>query len=73
MLGGLEANKLARIGDCIQVNTESDFTKGYTMLEIEAEVKSRTTFMRKISEMNGGGWEFSGDRYTIQYQSILGY
>ena len=51
MLAGKEDTKLARIADCIQINTDYDLLKGYTMLALEARVKSRTTFMRKLSDM----------------------
>lgn len=71
MWDGKEVKKLARIADCIYVNTGYDMSKGYTMLAIEAKVKARTTFMRKVSEMGAGGW--SDDSYQIQYQSLLGY
>ncbi len=71
MLTGKEVQKLARIGDCIRVNTEADLINGYTMLAIEAKVGVRTTFMRKISQMGTGGW--TEDSYTVLYQSILGY
>lgn len=73
MLGSLEATKLARIADCIQLDAEPDITKSYTMLAIEAKVKARTTFMRKISDMGSRGWTSSDDNYTILYQSVLGY
>ncbi len=71
MLTGKEVQKLARIGDCIRVNTEADLINGYTMLAIEAKVGVRTTFMRKISQMGAGEW--TEDSYTVLYQSILGY
>lgn len=66
---------LGRIADCIQVNKpDVDLMKGYTMLAVQADVKSRTTFMRKISDWGkGGGWSFPDDYYTIRYQSVLGY
>ena len=75
LLGGNEAAVLGRIADCIQVNTpDTDLLTSYTILSIQAEVSSRTTFMRKISELGeGGAWGFPDDRYTISYQSILGY
>lgn len=65
---------LARIGDCIQVNTGSDIdiTKMYTMLSVQATVTNRTTFMRKIADWSGTGWQY-GDRYSIEYKSVLGY
>lgn len=73
MLAGKEDTKLARIADCIQINTDYDLLKGYTMLALEARVKSRTTFMRKLSDMGAGGWNQPDDTYPILYQSILGY
>lgn len=66
MLSGNAEKKLARIGDCIAVNTGYDMSKGYTMLALETKVKIKTTFMRQISEMGS-------DTYLIRYQSILGY
>lgn len=63
---------LARIGDCIQVNTDCDITKMSTMLSVEAKVSNRTTFMRKIADWSGAGWDY-GDRYSIDYKSVLGY
>lgn len=73
MLGSLEKNKLARIADCIQQNSKCDLLQGYTMLAIEAKVKARTTFMKKISDNGSGGWISPDNYYSIQYQSILGY
>lgn len=75
LLGDNETAVLGRIADCIQVNTpDTDLLTCYTMLSIQAEVSSRTTFMRRISELGeGGAWGFPDDRYTISYQSILGY
>ena len=63
---------LARIGDCIQVNTDTDITKMSTMLAVQAKVTNRTTFMRKIADWSGAGWEY-GDSYSIDYKSVLGY
>lgn len=70
-----KAGVLGRIADCIQVNSpDTDLLTSYTMLSVQAEVSSRTTFMRKISDLGEGGtWGFPDDTYTISYQSILGY
>lgn len=75
MLAGKEVGILGRIADCIQVNApDTDLLTSYTMLSIQAEVSSRTTFMRKISDLGeNGAWGFPDDSYTITYQSILGY
>lgn len=66
---------LGRIADCIQVNQpDMNMLEGYTMLSVQAEISSRTTFMRKISDWGeSGAWGFPDDTYTISYQSILGY
>ncbi len=75
MLFKKEVGILGRIADCIQANQPSmNLLEGYTMLSIQAEVSSRTTFMRKISDWgDSGAWGFPDDTYTITYQSILGY
>ncbi|MBS6194843.1 MAG: hypothetical protein KH828_04615 [Clostridiales bacterium] len=74
MLGGAEVGVLGRIADCIQVNMDgtSDITQMYTMVAVEAKVKTRTTFMRSIADWSGAGWGYE-DSYSYTYQSILGY
>lgn len=72
--GSMEAKTLARIADCIQLNTEMDITKGYTMISVKAEVESRTTFMSKAANLPDGAHRGTvNDWYTIPYQSVLGY
>ena len=72
MLSG-EEPFLGRIADFIQVNTETDITKDcYTMLAIQAKIKVRTTFLRKISDWSGAG-SFQDSSYSVGYQNILGY
>ncbi len=73
MLAGKGDVKLARIADCIQVNTDFDILKGYTMLAVEAKVAVKTTFMKKVSDLTSGGWNQPGNSYDVTYQSILGY
>lgn len=75
MLTGNGTGILGRIADCIQANQPNmNLLEGYTMLSVQAEVSSRTTFMRKISDWSGSkAWGFPDDTYTISYQSILGY
>jgi len=73
LLAGKEEEILARMADCIQINTEFDLLTGYTMLAIEAKVKVRTTFMRTISDLGSGGWTLPDNTYRVRYQSILGY
>lgn len=72
--GSLEAKTLARIADCIQLNTELDITQSYTMLAVCAKVNVRTAFMKKVSALpdGGGGGAVSGE-YTVTFKSALGY
>lgn len=72
MLAGKEDTVLARIGDCVQVNTDADITKAYTMIEVQADVGVKTTFLRKIAGWSSSDWQHD-DTYTVQYKSILGY
>lgn len=70
----IKADILGRIADCIQADQQSvDLFTSYTMIQIDAEVSTRTTFMRKISDFGSGGWGFPDDTYSISYQSVLGY
>lgn len=74
ILCGHKTDVLSRIADCIQVDKKNtNLFTGYTMIQIDAKVSTRTTFMRKISELGSGGWGFPDDTYSIRYQSILGY
>lgn len=74
ILIGNEQQTLARIADCIQVNTDVPLSESFTMLSVNADIKARTTFMRKISDWGENGlWRFPDDNYTIHYESILGY
>lgn len=69
-----KADILGRIADCIQADQQDiDLFTSYTMIQIEAEVSTRTTFMRNISDLGSGGWGFPDDTYSITYQSVLGY
>lgn len=72
ILVGYEENVLARIGDCVQINTSTDITKAYTMIELQADVGVKTTFMRKIADWSSSDWGYD-DTYTVSYKSILGY
>lgn len=72
--GALENKTLARIADCIQLNTEMDIIEGYTMVSVKATVKSRTTFLSKAAELPDSGIETTvEDWYNITYKSVLGY
>ena len=80
ILAGHKVDILSRIADCIQVDKNQgdeeekvDLISSYTMIQVEAKVKVRTTFMRKWSDFGSGGWGFPDDTYTVLYQSILGY
>lgn len=68
-----EKKTLARIADCIQLNTELDIIDAYTMLSVKANVLSRTTFMKKASELPDSSISAAKDWFTISYQSVLGY
>lgn len=69
-----KADILGRIADCIQADQQNvDLFTSYTMIRVDAEVSTRTTFMRKISDFGSGGWGFPEDTYSISYQSVLGY
>lgn len=69
-----KADILGRIADCIQADQQNvDLFTSYTMIRVDAEVSTRTTFMRKISDFGSGGWGFPDDTYSITYQSVLGY
>lgn len=72
MMAGMEEKVLARIGDCVQVNTETDIIKDYTMVEVAANVGVKTTFLRRIANWSSADWQY-GDSYTVNYKSILGY
>ena len=72
MLVGKGPKVLARIADCIQSNTDTDITKDYTMIEVQADVGVRTTFMNKIAQWSSSDWAY-GDSYNVNYKSILGY
>lgn len=74
MVGSLEKTALARIADCIQLNTGTnlDITTSCTMIAVSANVKIRTTFLRKASEWSGSH-SATSDYYTINYKSCLGY
>ena len=74
---------LARIADCIQINTNKDLTKQSSMIGISADVKLNTLFMHRIAvalpkkeetadEKTARENSFN-DEYTINYNSILGY
>lgn len=74
ILCGHKANILSRIADCIQVDKKDiNLLTSYTMIQVDADVSTRTTFMRKISDFGGGGWGVPDDTYSIEYQSVLGY
>lgn len=72
MIAGKEDKVLARIGDCVQVNTNTDITKDYTMIELQANIGVKTAFLRKIAQWSSYDWEYD-DVYTVNYKSVLGY
>lgn len=70
--GKQESKILARIGDCIQINTTTNLLDDYTMVQIDADIDVKTSFLRKVSDIMSANWE-RGDVYTFHYKSILGY
>ena len=74
---------LARIADCIQINTNNDLTKQSSMIGISADVKLKTMFMQKIAvalpkkdetaEEKTARENSFNDEFIITYNSILGY
>lgn len=73
LLAGNESSVLARIADCIQINTKNDITKEYTMVSVQSKIKVKTVFMKSIADWSGASWNYDNDGYTVEYQSILGY
>lgn len=72
--GSAEKKTLARIADCIQLNTKMNIIDGYTMLAVSAEVEAKTTFLKKAAALpDGGSGKNVSDRYRITYKSLLGY
>lgn len=73
--GPLETKTLARIADCIQLNTELDITdRCFTMVSIDAKVEARTTFMGMAARLPDSKKNSAyQDRFSIPYQSVLGY
>ena len=68
----IEQNVLARIGDCIQVNTDTNIIKDFTMIEVQSNVGVKTTFMGKIADWASADWGYDNS-YTVNYKSVLGY
>lgn len=69
---------LARTADCIELNqtdkknnSEGSLKEKYTMVMLQADVKTETFFLRRIATQNG--WNFNEDAYTIHYNGLQGY
>ena len=52
--------------------TNTDITKDYTMIELQADIGVKTAFLRKIAQWSSYDWEYD-DVYTVNYKSVLGY
>lgn len=71
-----ENKVLARMADCMQLNLRKnssslDMTQSYTMISVNADVTTNTTFMDRIPaflDMTG-----SGNKFQIHYKSVLAY
>lgn len=73
-----EKSVLARTADCIELNQtdsksseEESMKEKYTMIRIQADVKTETFFLRKIAAEIGRS--FNEDSYTIHYNGLQGY
>lgn len=72
-----QAGILARTADCIELNqtdgkkdTDKSILERYTMVSLEAEVTTETTFLQNIGTGNGQTGKHS---YTIPYKGLQGY
>ncbi len=64
---------LARTGDCIQLNIGAELSEKYTMLTLQADVKSTTTFLPKVPAFLGNPEEENDGKKTIRYKGVLAY
>ncbi|MGN1142305.1 MAG: DUF5702 domain-containing protein [Oliverpabstia sp.] len=68
-----ETKLLARVGDCIQFNTQEKLCNKYTMLTLQADVKVSTSFFPRVPAFLGKSTEESDGKKVIHYKSILAY
>lgn len=68
-----ERDFIARTADCIQLNTGKMLKEKYTMVSLEAKVKSSVTFLPKVPAFLGDNSRQSDGKKIITYQSILAY
>lgn len=68
-----EQKLLARTGDCIQLNCGSKLSDKYTMLTLQADVKSTTTFLPRVPAFLGRESSDDDGKRIIHYQGIQGY
>lgn len=68
-----EQKLLARTGDCIQLNYGKKLSGKYTMLTLQADVKSTTTFLPRVPAFLGRESSDDDGKRIIHYQGIQGY
>lgn len=68
-----EQKLLARTGDCIQLNYGKKLSSKYTMLTLQADVRSTTTFLPKVPAFLGRESSDDDGKRVIHYQGIQGY
>ena len=68
-----EKDIVMRVADCIQLNTKSKLSEKYTMVSLNASVKSSTTFLPKVSAFLGEKEKETGGKKRILYRSVLAY
>lgn len=68
-----ERDFIARTADCIQLNTGKLLKNNYTMISLEAKVKSTVTFLPEVPSFLEDDFRQSDRKKTITYQSILAY
>lgn len=68
-----ERKLLVRTGDCIQLNYGKKLSDRYTMLTLQADVKSTTTFLPRVPAFLGRESSDGDGKKVIHYQGIQGY
>ncbi len=68
-----EKDIVMRVADCIQLNTKSKLSEKYTMVSLNASVKSSTTFLPKVPAFLGEKEKETDGKKRILYRSVLAY
>lgn len=64
---------VSRTGDCIQLNLQKTLNEKYTMLTLNVEVETSTTFLPKVPEFLGQGKSADDGKRRIRYRGQLAY